>query len=234
MARSFTWVHAAYLVEAARWTVLLSLIAFAGGAAGGLLLALARVQRRSQAANAAAALFIGLFQGTPLLMQLFLCYFGLGVLGFPLDAWTAVAIALTCYASSFLGDIWTGCIGAIPSGQAEAARALSLSASQAMRLVILPQAVRIAVAPTVGFAVQVVKSTSLTSIVGFAELMRAGQVVNNVTLQPMLVYSIVTSIYFALCWPLSLLAGWLERRVDKDAIQEGRTGRGLRTIAATA
>ena len=168
-------------------------------------------------------------------MQLFLCYFGLGVLGFPLDAWTAVTVALTCYASSFLGDIWAGCIAAVPSGQTEAARALSLSTWQATRLVILPQALRIAVAPTVGFAVQVVKSTSLTSIVGFAELMRAGQIVNNVTLQPMAVYSVVTCIYFALCWPLSLAASRLERRMARGVARGSLDAvPGLRIATVTA
>jgi polar amino acid transport system permease protein len=78
--------------------------------------------------------------------------------------------------------------------------------------VILPQAWRIAVPPTVGYLVQVVKGTSLAAIIGFTEVTRAGQIVNNATFEPLYVFGLVAGLYFALCWPLSLLAGHLERR----------------------
>jgi polar amino acid transport system permease protein len=81
-----------------------------------------------------------------------------------------------------------------------------------MRYVILPQAGKLAIAPTVGFLVLLLKSTSLASIIGFVEVTRAGQIINNVTFQPFLVFGIVAAIYFVLCWPLSLLSQQLERR----------------------
>ena len=81
-----------------------------------------------------------------------------------------------------------------------------------MRYVILPQAVRIALAPTVGFLVQLVKSTSLASIIGFVELTRAGQIINNATFRPFLVFGLVAAVYFVMCWPLSRLSQMLERR----------------------
>jgi polar amino acid transport system permease protein len=81
-----------------------------------------------------------------------------------------------------------------------------------MRDVILPQAFRIAVPPTVGYLVQVVKGTSLAAIIGFTEITRAGQIINNATFQPLYVFSLVAATYFILCWPLSLLAAYLERR----------------------
>ena len=77
---------------------------------------------------------------------------------------------------------------------------------------ILPQAARIAVAPTVGYLVQIIKGTSLAAIIGFTEVTRAGQIINNATFQPLIVFSAVAAIYFVLCWPLSLLTGGIERR----------------------
>ena len=123
------------------------------------------------------------------------------------------SLALTLHASAFLGEIWRGCIEAVPPGQREAATALGLTYRHRMGSVILPQAARIAVAPTVGFLVQLIKGTSLASIIGFTELTRAGQVLNNATFRPFLIFGIVAAIYFALCWPLSLLASRLERRL---------------------
>jgi polar amino acid transport system permease protein len=81
-----------------------------------------------------------------------------------------------------------------------------------MRLVVLPQAWRIALAPTVGYLVQVIKGTSLAAIIGFTEITRAGQIINNATFQPLIVFSVVGAIYFALCWPLSFWAGRIEQR----------------------
>jgi polar amino acid transport system permease protein len=200
-----------FILAAARWTLALSLIAFVGGAIGGLVVALSRTSDIPWLHNAAAA-FIQLFQGTPLLLQLFLIFFGAPVLGFDINPWVAAGIALVLNSSAFLGQIWRGCIEAIPRGQWEAADSLSLSYRDRMRDVILPQAVRIAVAPTVGYMVQIIKGTSLAAIIGFTEITRAGQIINNATFQPLIVFSAVAAIYFALCWPLSLLAAGMERR----------------------
>ena len=200
-----------FILAAARWTVALSLIAFAGGAIGGLIVALSRTSDIAWLRKLSAA-FVQLFQGTPLLLQLFLIFFGAPVLGFDINPWIAAGVALVLNSSAFLGQIWRGCIEAIPRGQWEAAEALSLSYRHRMRDVILPQAVRIAIAPTVGYMVQIIKGTSLAAIIGFTEVTRAGQIINNATFQPLLVFSAVAVIYFALCWPLSLLAAAIERR----------------------
>jgi polar amino acid transport system permease protein len=114
--------------------------------------------------------------------------------------------------SAFLGEIWRGCIEAIPRGQWEAAEALSLSYVDRMRDVVLPQAFKIALAPTVGYMVQIIKGTSLAAIIGFVEITRSGQIINNATFQPVIVFGVVAGIYFMLCWPLSLLAAHMERR----------------------
>ena len=200
-----------FLLTGLKWTVLLSLIAFAGGGIMGLLVAVARTAR-SAALRRAMILYIAVFQGTPLLMQLFVVYYGLGLVGIQLPAWAAVAIAFTLNASAFLGDIWRGAIEALPRGQIEAATALGLPLVSRLRDVILPQALRIAQPATVGYAVQLIKGTSLAAIVGFIELARAGQIVSSQTFAPILVFGIVGAIYFALCWPLSLYSARLEAK----------------------
>ena len=209
--RTFGWSEFLFILEAAQWTVGLSLIAFIGGAIGGLTVALSRTCD-NRVLRLLSGGFIQFFQGTPLLLQLFLVFFGAPVLGFDINPWVAAGVALILNSSAFLGEIWRGCIQAIPGGQKEAAQALSLSYAARMRYVILPQAGRIALAPTVGYMVQIIKGTSLAAIIGFAEVTRAGQIINNATFQPLIVFSVVAAIYFALCWPLSLLAARMERR----------------------
>ncbi|MFN3722976.1 MAG: amino acid ABC transporter permease [Paracoccaceae bacterium] len=212
--REFSSVDLIFIVMAVRWTLILSAVAFTGGAIGGLVLALSRTSRNTLLRRLAMG-FIQVFQGTPLLMQLFLVYFGLAVLGLPINPLLAAAVALTLHASAFLGEIWRGAIEAVPQGQSEAATALALSYPDRMRHVILPQAMRVATAPTVGFLVQLIKGTSLASIIGFTELTRAGQIVNNATFQPFLVFGSVAAMYFILCWPLSLLARRMEARMRR-------------------
>ncbi len=214
MIRELSSTDILFIVMAVRWTLILSVIAFAGGAIGGLVLALSRTSRNMLLRRVAMG-FIQVFQGTPLLMQLFLVYFGLAVAGLPINPLLAAAVALTLHASAFLGEIWRGAIEAVPQGQSEAATALALSYPDRMRHVILPQAMRVATAPTVGFLVQLIKGTSLASIIGFTELTRAGQIVNNATFQPFLVFGTVATLYFILCWPLSLLARRMEARMRR-------------------
>ena len=205
--------HIWYLITAAQWTVLLSLLAFAGGALVGLPIALMRVSP-NRALRIAAGGYIQLIQGTPLLILLFLTYFGLGILGYKLAPLVAAGVALTLYAAAFLGEIWRGCIEAVPRTQWEASDCLGLDRFQQYAYVILPQAVRMAIPPTVGFMVQIVKNTSLASVVGFVELTRAGQIVNNSTFEPFIIFCIVAAIYFAMCYPLSLASRFLERRAN--------------------
>jgi polar amino acid transport system permease protein len=205
--------HIWYLIMAAQWTVLLSLVAFAGGALVGLPIALMRVSP-SHALRILAGGYIQLIQGTPLLILLFLTYFGLGILGYKLAPLVAAGLALTLYAAAFLGEIWRGCIEAVPRTQWEASDCLGLNRFQQYGYVILPQAFRMAIPPTVGFMVQIVKNTSLASVVGFVELARAGQIVNNSTFEPFIIFCIVAAIYFAMCYPLSLASRFLERRAN--------------------
>jgi polar amino acid transport system permease protein len=213
--RQFSLNDFIFILSATRWTVLLSLLAFAlGGILGGAI-AVLRISDHTPVRLAASA-YIQLFQGTPLLMQLFLVYYGLGLFGLRVDAWTAVTIVYTAYAAAFLADIWRGCIQAIPKEQWEASRALALGYLPQLLLIILPQAVRIAIPPTVGFLVQLVKATAVASIIGFVELTRAGQLMTSATFQPLIVYPIIAGLYVSLCWPLSIWSQRLEKQLRVD------------------
>jgi polar amino acid transport system permease protein len=212
MLREFTVNEVWYLIFAARWTLALTAIAFTGGGLLGLLVMVLRVLP-AKPVNWLAAGYIQAIQGTPLLGQLFLFYFGLSIFGYDVSPWLAAGAALSIYASGFLAEIWRGCVQAIPKTQWEASAALGLSFLEQLRHVIMPQALRIAIPPTVGFLVQVVKNTSLASAIGFIELTRAGQIVNGATFRPFLVYVCVAAIYFAICFPLSLWSQHLERRL---------------------
>jgi polar amino acid transport system permease protein len=133
-------------------------------------------------------------------------------------AWAAAALALTLYASAFLCEIWRGSVEAVPRGQWEAAGSLALSFGETMRHVVGPQALRIAVAPTVGFLVQVIKGTALASVIGFVELTRAGTMIVNATFQPLAVYGCVALMYFLLCWPVSAWSLHLERKLRRERV----------------
>lgn len=213
MTEFTTWDILRNLLLAARWTLVLSLVSFVGGGLLGTGLLFLRIGR-----NRLGRIFVRgyteLFQGTPLLMQLFLAFFGLGLFGVDVPAWLAAGLALILWTAAFLVEIWRGCVELIARGQWEASSSLGMGYLQQMRHVILPQAIRIAIPPTVGFSVQVVKGTALTSIIGFVELSKAGTVVTNATFQPFTVYGLVALIYFAFCWPLSKSSQVLERKLN--------------------
>jgi polar amino acid transport system permease protein len=213
MADFSFWVILSNLLLATRWTILLSLVAFVCGGIVGLALLFARVSK-IRWLEAATRYYIEFFQGTPLLMQLFLFFFGVALLGVEVSPWLAASLALTFWTSAFLTEIWRGCVEALPKGQWEAGESLALSYAEQMRYIILPQALRIAIPPTVGFSVQVIKGTALASIIGFVDLTKAGTMLNNATFRPFLVYSLVALIYFALCFPLSWYSHRLERQLN--------------------
>ncbi|MBW8789829.1 MAG: amino acid ABC transporter permease [Rhizobium leguminosarum] len=205
-----------FLLIGLKWTVVLSAVGFVCGGIAGLGVALARASGIPLLERVTAA-YIAVFQGTPLLMQLFVVYYGLALVGLMLDSWVAVAIGLTLHASAYLGEIWRGSIEAVPRGQTEAAKALSLRYVSRMRDVILPQALRISLPATVGFLVQLIKGTSLASIVGFTELTRAGNIISNQIFQPLTVFGIVGALYFLMCCPLTILGARLERKFAASA-----------------
>jgi polar amino acid transport system permease protein len=216
MFQTFSLAHVGFLLQATLWTLLLSVIALVGGSVFGSFVALLRVSIYPPL-RWLAQIYIYVIQGTPLLVLLFIAYYGVNYLGLDLPAIVSAAIGLTLYASAFLGEIWRGSIQSVGGGQWEGSGALGLSWWQSMRYVIVPQAIRVAIPPTVGFSVQVVKNTALASIVGFIELTRAGQIVAGATFQPLQVYLTVAAIYFVMCSVLSYASRIADRRMTAKA-----------------
>ena len=211
MISDFSWDNLQFLLEATRWTIGLSLIVFITGGIAGFAVALLRTAR-SPLLRCISALYIQLVQGTPVLIVLFLTYYGLALFGYKLSPVIAAGAAMTIFASAYLGEIWRGCIEGVQRQQWEASAALALNRYQQLRYVILPQALRHSLPSTVGFMVQIIKNTSITSIIGVVELTRAGQLVSNATFLPFIVFPIVALIYFAMCYPLSRYSHSLERK----------------------
>ncbi|WP_293777270.1 amino acid ABC transporter permease [uncultured Oxalicibacterium sp.] len=199
------------LLLAGRWTVVLSLVTFVLGGMLGLCILFVRTSRFGLLRNT-ARVYIEVFQGTPLLMQLFLVFFGIALFGIEVPAWLAAGLTLTLWSASYLAEIWRGCVEAIPRGQWEASSVLAMNYYQQMRYVVLPQALRIAIPPTIGFSVQIIKGTAVTSIIGFVELSKAATVITNATFMPFTVYAAAGLMYFMLCWPLSKYSQFLERK----------------------
>jgi len=211
MIREFGLTEVWMIVAGIQATLMLSAVAFIGGGIGGLGIALARTAP-FRGLRVAAEVFIDFFQGTPMLLQLFLVFYGLPVFGIKVNVWVAAAVGLTLHAGAYLGEIWRGGIQAVPRGQSEAAEALGLSYYVRMRYIVLPQGLRMSFAATVGFLVQLIKGTSLAAIIGFVELSRSAQIVSSITYKPLLAYGLAGICYFAICFPLSRLSAGLERR----------------------
>ncbi|MFG1243361.1 amino acid ABC transporter permease [Xanthobacter sp. V7C-4] len=210
--RSFGLNEFYFLLESLQWTLALTGLAMVGGGIAGFLVALMRTARTS-ALRIAAGIYIQVVQGIPVLMILFLSYYGLSLAGYQLPAIVAAGLSMSIYASGYLGEIWRGCIQAVPKPQWESGESLALTIPQQYLYIILPQAIRISLPPTVGFLVQLVKNTSIAALIGFVELTRAGQLINNATFQPFRVFLTVAALYFIICYPMSQLSRWLERRL---------------------
>ena len=187
-------------------------MAFIGGGLVGLSVALLRVASFAPL-RWLGAIYVHAVQGTPLLAWLFVFFFGLSIVGVEVSPWIAAAASYSIYAGAFLGEIWRGALQAIPRTQWEAGASLGLSFPSQLRYIIVPQAIRLAIPPTVGFLVQLIKNTSLAAVIGFVELTREGQLTTAVTFRPFAVYLTVAALYFLLCFPLAQWSRRLERRL---------------------
>ena len=204
-----------FIFRGAGWTIVLSLLGFVGGTLFGLPVALARASR-TRSLRVASGFFVQLVQGIPLPVIMFVVYFGISIGGYDVPALVAAGIAMTLYSSAYLGEIWRGCIQAVPKTQWEAGECLALTNTQRFVFVILPQALRMAVPPTVGFLVQIVKNTSYAVVIGFFDLTYSAKVINNSTFMPFTVFTIAALIYFAICFPMSVMARRFERRLNRS------------------
>jgi polar amino acid transport system permease protein len=208
--QTFGWPEAYFIVRSAGWTLALTAIAFViGGLLGGVF-AIMRLSRLAPLRRFAAG-YILVIQSIPVLMVLFMSYYGLAAIGIELPPFFAASASLAIYVSAYLAEIWRGSIESVPRQQWEASASLALTTAQQYGYIILPQAMRISLPPTVGFLVQLVKNTSIVQVVGFVDLMRAGMLVNNATYQAFEIFTLVAAIYFAICFPLSRLSRHLEQ-----------------------
>lgn len=204
-----------YLLAGAWGTLVLSFLTFFFAGIVGLMVALARISPVLVVRGLASS-YIQLVQGTPLLVLMGVCFYGPALLGMTsVPALFAATLALTVQSSAFFGEIWRGCLQSVGKNQWEAAECLGLGRTQRMIKVILPQAMRIATPPTVGFMVQIVKNTSVASLViGYAELSYNAKILNNSTFEPFLYFGCAAILYFAICYPMSRWSRKLERRLN--------------------
>jgi polar amino acid transport system permease protein len=207
---TFGWPEFMFILRSAGWTLLLTLVAFSIGSLVGGALAIMRLSQNSFLRKVAGS-YILVIQSIPVLMVLFMSYYGLSLFGIQLPSFLAASASLAIYASAYLAEIWRGSIESVPYQQWEASSSLALTRRQQYQHIILPQAIRISLPPTVGFLVQLVKNTSIVSVVGFVELSRAGTLVNNATFKPFQVFTVVAAIYFLICFPLSRYSRHLEK-----------------------
>ncbi|RVP19065.1 amino acid ABC transporter permease [Sinorhizobium meliloti] len=203
-------------------TFVLSLVTLLFGTVLGFVFGILRALR-VRVLGPAIGLLIHVVRGTPFLVQLYIVYFVLpdtGLRVFDFDAYTAAVLALSIYTSTYAAEITRGAMEAVPVGQTDAAKALGLSLPQRLLLVILPQARLLMIPPLGGLYVVIVKSTSIVSVVGIGELVRAGDSLALRAPQHLLViYGAVALLYFAYCFPLLRLVRWLEQRSGRHLVR---------------
>lgn len=213
MLRSLNWQDLVSLLRGALWTMALCLSSGVIGTVVGLLLGLAATSP-SRIARAVSRIYVSFVRGIPLLIIIFFAFFGIPLIfpGFEPSAFLTGVIALSVFAAAYMAEIFRGSISAVAKGQSEAAEALGLGYLLRYRYVILPQAMKIAVPPGIGFLIALVKDSSLVTVIGFIELTHAGSIVSNLTADPITTYAVVAALYFVICYGISRLGRAYERR----------------------
>ncbi|HMC03486.1 MAG TPA: amino acid ABC transporter permease [Cellulomonadaceae bacterium] len=193
-------------------TVVLSIATIVTGTILGLLVAVLRTAH-IRGLGVPLRIYLEVFRGSPLLVQMLFIYFGAAYLGLRfVETFTAALIALTLYEGALISEIFRAGIEAVPKGQREASRSLGLSRVQIERYVILPQTATIVLPPLVGQYIGLVKDTALAAAIGYFELVREGQAIIDRIGMPIEVFAVVSVIYFVICYPMSLFARRLELR----------------------
>lgn len=213
MFRPFDWQDLVPLIEGAWLTIQLCAVSGILGVIFGLVLGIARTSP-SRTARWISTIYISCVRGIPVLVIIFFVFFGIPLLfpGLEPDKFSSAVIALTCFAGAYVAEIVRGSIEAVAKGQSEAADALGLDYWRKLRYVILPQAVKIMVPPGIGFLIGLVKDSSLVTVTGLLELTHAGNVVTNLTGDPIKTFLIVAAMYFVICYGISSLGRLYERR----------------------
>ena len=207
LANNFT-----YLLEGALSTLRLTSLSVLIGLIIGTFVGMGRLSKH-KFLNYPATVYVEFIRGTPLLVQLFIIYFGLPQLGINLPKYPAAIVALGINSGAYVAEIVRAGIQSVPRGQYEAARSLGMTHGQAMRYIILPQAFR-NILPALGNEfIAMTKDSSLASVIGVTELMRTGQIVISRTFQSFSIYGGVAIIYFAMTFTMSRIVRWIEKKV---------------------
>lgn len=202
------------LVRASVITILLAVSAMGIGLVIGIFLALARMSRKKLLSKFAQA-YISLFRGTPLLVQLYVIYFGLPQIGVVFDPVTSGIMALSLNTAAYLSESFRAAIQSIDKGQMEASLSVAMTYSQAMRRIIIPQSIRTAI-PTLGNTfIGLLKDTSLVSVITVTELMQETSLLIAKSFQPLLLYCLAGLLYWVLCTLFSALQVKLEARAGR-------------------
>jgi len=208
------WANRFLLLQGAAITIALAVLAAVFGTLIGLLVALARVAHVPFVAQYAQG-YTEIFRGSPLLLQLFWIWFGLPLIGVPINGFAAAVLGLSLNAGAFCAEIFRGGILAVPRGQSEAALASGMTYLQTMRYVVLPQIVRSSLPPLIGQQISLVKDTSLASLISFQELMLMTQSIIDRTHRIFELYIGAAAVYFVICYPLSQLVRSVDKRIGR-------------------
>ena len=207
-----------FLLDGLWMTIQISLITIICGSILGFVVGMLRTVGVGPV-SATLGLYIHALRGTPFLVHLYVIYFVLpatGILWLQFEAFPAAVIALSLYTSTYVAEIVRSAIQAVPRGQSEAARSTGMTALQCMWHVVLPQALKLMIPPMGGVYVIIIKGTSIVSVIGISELVRAGEhATQRHPRDLMLIYGVVALMYFAYCYPVLRIARWAESRFGR-------------------
>jgi polar amino acid transport system permease protein len=206
-------------------TVLVTVIVMVLATALGLAVAVGRTSRFAFV-RGPLTVYVEFVRGTPTLVHLYYVFYVLPLVGITLPAVLAGVIGLTIGYAAYLSEVFRAAIGSVPEVQQEAADSLGLSRSQSFRLVILPQATKVALPPTVNYLLSLFKDTSLLSIITIQELMFTGLLIGSLTFHYFIIFTEVAILYFCVCYPWA----WLARRLENRFLSDGAPPRPKRNL----
>jgi len=217
---SFRWdilgTNLPFLMSGLQNTLLISAITLVLAMIGGLLIALMDMSRHWPL-RAVGVTLGEIIRNTPILVQLLWAYYVLPIVfGINLSAFTALIIGLSIYSSAFIAEAYRSGIQAVPKGHREAALVLGLSNSQSFRRIVLPQAIRMTLPPLAANFVQLIKYSSLGSVISVSEITRRGMELSSSTFRPLEIFTFIAIVYFFICWPLAMVIRIWERRLSRN------------------
>ncbi len=226
------WLDWLFILRGAGITMFLCLNAIVFGSILGLILGTMRTSKFS-IFNFISGAYIYVIRGTPLLMQLFLVYYGLPVFfRIIVSAYTTALVGLTVYAAAYLAEIVKAGLQSVDKGQKDAAKALGMTSLQEFRCIVFPQALKVIVPPAFGFFIALIKDSSLVAIIGFIELTRSGRMVIARTYRPFTIYLGVALIYFVICYGISIISQkyFKANRQDTHKVSQSRKKNEIKAI----